>query len=124
MATLLIVDDDAHQRLLYRETFEAEGHTVREARSANEALAEVRRGDLDAVVLDINMPGLDGLDTLAAIHNLQRGLPIVLNTAYAEYRDQYVSWIADAYVVKSSDLSELRAAVHAVRAAHGPDGSP
>jgi len=114
--TVLIVDDDDHQRLLYRETFADEGYDVLEARNATEALAEVRKGRADVVVLDINMPGVDGLDALAAIHGIDRRLPIVLNSAYAAYRDQYVSWIADAYVVKSSDLTELRAAVRDVLA--------
>jgi CheY-like chemotaxis protein len=111
---VLIVDDDDHQRLLYRETFEADGHHVLEADDASGALEMVRTRRPDVVVLDINMPGLDGLDTLAAIHALDRRLPIVLNTAYAAYREQYVSWIADAYVVKSSDLTELRDTVRDV----------
>jgi len=122
---VLIVDDDDHQRLLYRETFEADGHLVLEADGARAALELVRSGHPDVVVLDVNMPGLDGLDTLAAIHALDRRLPIVLNTAYAAYREQYVSWIADAYVVKSSDLTELRDTVRDVvaRRARGPGGA-
>lgn len=119
---VLIVDDDDNQRLLYRETFEADGYQVLEADGATAAIELVRRGQPDVVVLDVNMPGLDGLDTLAAIHALDRRLPIVLNTAYTAYREQYVSWIADAYVVKSSDLAELRATVRDVvaRRARGP----
>ena len=111
---VLIVDDDHNQRLLYRETFESDGHLVLEADGATAVIELVRTRHPDLVVLDINMPGLDGLDTLAAIHALDRRLPIVLNTAYAAYREQYVSWIADAYVVKSSDLTELRDTVRDV----------
>ena len=118
---VLIVDDDGNQRLLYRETFEADGHQVIEADDASGALEMVRTRRPDVVVLDINMPGLDGLDTLAAIHALDRRLPIVLNTAYAAYREQYVSWIADAYVVKSSDLTELRDTVRDVVARRARD---
>ena len=122
---VLIVDDDDNQRLLYRETCEADGHHVLEADDAAGALEMVRTRHPDVVVLDINMPGQDGLDTLASIHALDRRLPIVLNTAYAAYREQYVSWIADAYVVKSSDLTELRNTVRDVvaRRARGP-GAP
>lgn len=116
--TVLIIEDDDHQRLLYRETFEDDGYAVVEARSANEGLALIRAQRPDVVVLDINMPGFDGLDTLAAIHAVDRTLPIVLNTAYAAYRDRYVSWIADAYVVKSSDVGELRDTVRGVLARH------
>jgi DNA-binding response OmpR family regulator len=119
---VLIVDDDDNQRLLYRETFEADGHEVLEADGGAAAIELVRGGTPDVVVLDVNMPGLDGLDTLAAIHALDRRLPIVLNTAYTAYREHYVSWIADAYIVKSSDLTELRETVRDVvaRRARGP----
>lgn len=125
--TVLIVDDDHHQRLLYRETFEADGYRVLEAANATAALEHVRAGGPDVVVLDVNMPGIDGIDTLTAIHGMNRRLPIVLNTAYAAYREHYVSWIADAYVVKSSDLSELKHAVRDVlqkRAAGGGTPAP
>ena len=114
MPRILIVEDDDHQRLLYREQFEGEGYEVLEARDGQEALACIRTSAPDAVVLDINMPGVDGLHTLARIHDLNRGLPVILNSAYAVYKDQFVSWIADAYVTKSSNTAELKDAVRAV----------
>jgi CheY-like chemotaxis protein len=114
MTRILIVDDDDRQRLLYREQFEDGGFEVFEARDGREALVCIDRQQPDAVVLDINMPGMDGLDTLARIHDRHRRLPVVLNSAYATYRDQFVSWIADAYVTKSSDPSELLDAVRGV----------
>ena len=87
-----------------------------EAGSGRAAIAAVDREDVQAVILDVNMPDMDGLDALASIHDRNSRLPIILNTAYAAYRDQYVAWIADAYVVKSSNLDELRAAVNGVLA--------
>lgn len=116
MARILIVEDDDHQRLLYREQFEAEGYEVLEACDGREALACIRANLPDAVVLDINMPGIDGLQTLMRIHDLSRGLPVILNSAYAAYREQFVSWIADAYVTKSSNTAELSDAVRTVLA--------
>jgi CheY-like chemotaxis protein len=114
MTRILIVDDDDHQRLLYREEFEDDGFEVVEARDGREALACIERQCPDAVVLDINMPGMDGLHTLTRIHDLNRRLPVILNSAYAAYQDQFVSWIADAYVTKSSDPRALRRAVRDV----------
>ena len=111
MARILIVDDDDNQRLLYRELFEEEGYEVAEAGDGYAALAYVARDPPDAVILDINMPGIDGLQTLARIHDLNRHVPVILHSAYATYQDQFVSWIADAYVTKSSNLDDL---VHAV----------
>jgi len=124
MATILIVDDDDHQRLLYREELERKGHTVLEARSGKEAVGAVMREPPDAVVLDINMPGMDGVETLARLHNLNHRLPIVLNSAYATYRNQFVTWIADAYVVKSSNLEELSRTVQSVLAQRGSPSPP
>ena len=114
MTRILIVEDDDNQRLLYREDFQDHGYEVFEARDGTEALTAIERHAPDAVVLDINMPGLDGLSTLTRIHERHRRLPVVLNSAYSAYRDQYVSWIADAYVTKSSNSDELREAVRAV----------
>ncbi len=116
MARILIVDDDDNQRLLYRELFEDAGYEVVEARDGREAVARVVSDAPDAVVLDINMPGMDGLHTLLRIHELNRTLPVVLNSAYAIYKDQFISWIADAYVTKSSNTAELKQAVQSLLA--------
>jgi CheY-like chemotaxis protein len=116
MARILIVDDDDNQRLLYRELFEDAGYEVVEARDGREAVARVVSHAPDAVVLDINMPGMDGLHTLVRIHELNRTLPVVLNSAYAVYKDQFISWIADAYVTKSSNTAELKETVQSLLA--------
>ena len=116
MPRILIVDDDDNQRLLYREFFEDEGYEVADARNGQDALACIEHDLPDVVVLDINMPGMDGLQTLARIHDLNRHLPVILHSAYAAYKDQFVSWIADAYVTKSSNPDDLIQAVGAVLA--------
>lgn len=108
MATVLVVDDDEHQRLLYQEEFELEGYDVLLASSGPEAVATVADRDVDVVVLDIAMPGMDGVETLSKILDLDRQLPVILNTAYSSYKDDFMTWAADAYVTKSSDLSTLK----------------
>ena len=114
MMRILLVEDDDNQRLFYREDFQDHGYEVVEARDGAEALHAIDRHAPDAVVLDINMAGLDGLSTLTRIHDRHRRLPVVLNSAYAAYRDQFVSWIADAYVTKSSNPAVLRDTVRSV----------
>jgi CheY-like chemotaxis protein len=116
MVRILIVEDDDNQRLLYRETFEDAGYEVLEAQNGREAVTRIERDPPDAVVLDINMPGMDGLQTLVRIHDLNPRMPVVLNSAYAAYREQFVSWIADAYVTKSSNPDELKDTVRTVLA--------
>lgn len=114
MPRILLVEDDENQRLLYREAFQDDGYEVLEAVDARGALRCIEDQPLDVVVLDIHMPGMDGLHTLARIHDLNHKLPVILNSAYAAYKEQFVSWIADAYVTKSSNLADLKGAVRGV----------
>lgn len=108
MPTVLIADDDQHQRLLYREELAFEGYEVVEAADGPEAIAIVQAGGIDMVVLDIAMPGMDGVAAMSRILDIDNKLPVLLNTAYSSYKDDFMTWAADAYVVKSSDLSELK----------------
>ncbi|MFI5281465.1 MAG: response regulator [Gemmatimonadales bacterium] len=124
MLRVLVVDDNENQRLLYREELEDAGYEVSEAGDGSQALHRIDERPPDAVILDINMPGRDGLETLARIHDRHRRIPVVLNSAYPIYKTQFVSWIADAYVTKSSNLGELRAALRDVLIARGADPGP
>jgi two-component system, response regulator, stage 0 sporulation protein F len=111
MKTILIVDDDDAIRLLIEMELAEEGYRVLTASNAKEALDMVQSTDLDLVILDIRMPGMDGLEALPRILGLKEGLKVILNTAYSQYQESFMSWAADAYVIKSSDLSELKAKV-------------
>lgn len=108
---ILVVDDEPSIGRLYREELEDEGYEVRVASSGREALDVLDGFDPHVVTLDIKMPGMDGIETLRAIKERRRTLPVILCTAYGEYRDDFGSWACDAYVVKSSDLDELKAVV-------------
>jgi DNA-binding response OmpR family regulator len=68
------------------------------------------------VVLDIAMPGMDGVEALGRILSQDNRLPVILHTAYATYKDNFMTWSADAYVVKSSDRSELKIEIERVLA--------
>ena len=116
MPTILIVEDDEHQQLLYSEELKEEGYDVVVATSGQEALATIERVEPDLVVLDIAMPGMDGIEALGRLLSQNNQLPVVLHTAYATYKDNFMTWSADAYVVKSSDLSELKAEIERVLA--------
>lgn len=109
--TILVVEDDTNQRALYEEELSDEGYNILTAGDGKEALAQVARQKPDLIVLDVNMPVMDGLDTLARLLESDAKIPVILNTAYASYRESFASWSADAYVVKSSNLDELKATV-------------
>jgi two-component system response regulator (stage 0 sporulation protein F) len=111
MKTILVVDDDEGIRILLKEELEDEGYLVKMATNARDALKIIDSEPLDLVILDIRMPGMDGLEALPRILGLKEGLPVILNTAYTQYQESFMSWAADAYVVKSSDLTELKAKV-------------
>lgn len=108
MPVVLIVDDDDNQRLLYSEELRYEGYEIRQADCGQDAIKAVEEGGVDVVVLDIAMPGMDGIETLGRILDIDSQIPVVLNTAYSSYKDNFMTWAADAYVVKSSDLSGLK----------------
>ena len=111
MKKILIVEDERSLRLLYQQQLARDGYTVLTAANAPEGLALVDAENPDLVVLDIRMPGIDGLDAMSRILERHPRMKVVLNSAYSSYKDNFMSWAADAYVVKSSDLSELRSTV-------------
>ena len=120
MAKILFVDDEKNVRLMYEKVFTQEGYEVLTAESGERAL-EILRQDpsVDLVVLDIKMKGMSGLEAMQQILKEHPGLPVILSTAYSSYQEDFTSWLADAYVVKSPDLSELKAAIREVLKKHG-----
>ena len=114
MSTLLIVDDEKNILRLYQREFAEEGYEVLTASSGKEALERLKVRSVDLVILDIFMPGMDGLETLKQIMETTSNPPIILNSAYTYFKDDFLTWAAKAYVVKSSDVSELKAKVREV----------
>ena len=107
MSRIQVVDEDENQRLLYRQELELAGYTVEKAANGPQAIDRVSRGGIDLVVLDIAMPGMDGIEVLGRVLDIDRQLPVILNTAYSSYKEDFMTWAAESYVTKSGDLSEL-----------------
>lgn len=105
---ILIVEDEVNQGLMYEQELTDEGYVVDVANSGKSALEMVDNAAYDLVVMDIGMPEMDGLETLGRMLGRDNKLPVILNTAYPSYKDNFMSWAADAYVIKSSDLTELK----------------
>ena len=111
MKTILVVDDDDSIRRLIELELKDDGYEVLTAANAQDALKLVQTEPLDLVILDIRMPGMDGLEALPRILGLKEGLKVILNSAYSQYQESFMSWAADAYIIKSADLTELKAKV-------------
>ncbi len=108
---VLIVDDEESIHLVYREELEEEGYQVLSALDGPTALELVEKERPDVVVLDINMPGMDGLEVLRKIKEKYPTLPVILCSAYPEFKQDLSSWASDDYIVKSYDLGELKASL-------------
>ena len=122
MKTILIADDDRNLSLLYEEELTDEGYRVEVVNDAKSAIARVEEAPPDLLVLDIRMPGMDGIEALSHILGRNNKLPVILNTAYSNYKDNFMTWAADAYVVKSSDLTELKDTIREVLERRADDG--
>lgn len=119
MARLLLVDDERDLRTLYAEELSDEGHEVKTAGTRAEALELLNRFHFDLLILDIQLDKESGLDLLQQLVGEKRDLPVILCTAFGSYRDDFTSWFADSYVVKSSDFSDLKREVHHILARRG-----
>jgi DNA-binding response OmpR family regulator len=111
MKRILLIDDEAIHRLLYRQEFEAEGYKILEACCCETARAQLGDGEIDLVILDILLPDGSCFELLEQIILKRRNLPVIINTAYDAFRFDFKTWAADAFVVKSSDLTELKSKV-------------
>jgi DNA-binding response OmpR family regulator len=108
MKKILVVDDEPGIRRLYSSELEDEGYAVRLASDGEEAKKIVGTEDVDLVILDIKMEKEDGLSALSQIKQMRRDLPVILNSAYPTFKSDFKSWLADFYVVKSSNLDQLK----------------
>ncbi len=105
---ILLVDDDKHIRLIFKEKLEEEGYLIDLAPDGFEALEKLKGQRFDLVVLDIKMPGMDGIETLNAIKKIDKDQPVILCSAYGEFKQDLLSWASDAYAIKSADARELK----------------
>jgi DNA-binding response OmpR family regulator len=106
---ILIVDDEEDIRSLYESELGGEGFRTHSVSSGEEALQYVEQNsDVDLVILDIKMAQMDGLKVLEELRSRKTTMPVILNSAYSTYKSNFNSWLADAYLVKSANLTELK----------------
>ena len=124
---ILLVDDDAQIRRVMRTTLAARGYEVSDAHSGEEALEKVRTLKFDLVLLDMNMPGMGGLEACRALRS-GSDLAIVMLTVRNSEKDKVAALDAgaDDYIVKPFSTPELLARIRAAlrRAPLAPDAGP
>lgn len=110
MKKILIVDDKAELRDLLEDELTDAGYEVVTADGGAEALKFLEESDygVNLVLLDIKMPDINGLDVLKKIKEKKKSLAVILLSAYHTYKQDFDSWAAEDYVVKSSDFTELK----------------
>ncbi len=111
MKSILIVEDEWNLRLLYSQELKAEGFEVVAVSDGTSAREQVRQRKFDLAIVDVKLEGESGLEVLREIMSADRHLRVILNSAYSSFMSDFTSWSADAYLVKSSDLSELKSKV-------------
>ena len=119
MKTILVVEDDKNQRLWYKQELEREGYNVVTAGDGTDCIKMVDDYLPDIIVMDIVMPKMDGLASMGKILSEHGKIPVIINTAYSCYKASFLSWPADAYITKSSDLEELKNTIKGILGENG-----
>ncbi len=120
MARILLVEDEENVCLLYRSELEAEGYEVLEAHDGKAAVRMALDYKPDLVIMDINLPEkMDGLEAMSRINGAGKNIPVIINTGYSQYRNNFLAWAADDYIVKSGDLAALKQSIERTLTARG-----
>ena len=107
--TVWIVDDDQSIRWVMKKTLERKSLLVNSFGDAEELLSELNKSTPDAIITDIRMPGMDGLELLKKIHSSNPGVPIIVTTAHSDL-DSAISayqYGAFEYLPKPFNLDDL-----------------
>jgi len=120
MTKILLVDDEENIRLLYSEELKDEGYEVAVASDGHGLIKRIEQESPDVVVLDIKMKEFNGLDLLQKIRAQFYNLPVIICSAYTSFKGELKTYAANDYVVKSSDLTELKNKIKRVLEEHIP----
>ncbi|MCP4634061.1 MAG: response regulator [candidate division Zixibacteria bacterium] len=109
MIKIMIIEDEVNLLNLYKDELEDEGYEVEAYSSGREGIKRMPAFSPDIVVLDIKLDnGGGGLEVLREMKSRKENLKVILNSAYSTFKNDFTTWMADAYIVKSSDLKELK----------------
>ena len=120
-ADILVVDDEAQIRRVLRSTLSSHGYVIREAATGEAAVEAVRKERPDLILLDVNMPGIGGIEAAREIREMSDA-PIIMLTVRNAERDKVIALDAgaDDYVVKPFGIEELLARIRAALRRYAP----
>lgn len=119
---LLIIEDDQELQKVLKKGLESQGFSVDVTGSGREGLELLDVNEYDLLLLDLNLPDIDGLEILSQIRNDGKNIPVIILSAHntLSYRVNGLDLGADDYLVKPFDFIELKSRIHAViRRAYG-----
>ena len=108
MTRILHIDKDDAIRFLYQDELTEEGYEVIGTSNCNGILDKIAKLNPNIIILEPKLPEVDGLDMLQSIRGTHYNIPVILCTAYAAFRYDSRSIAADYFVIKCSDLRELK----------------
>ena len=110
---ILIVDDEVMLKMLLKKVFIEEGYAVFCVSSGSSAIKNIKRKKFDLVLLDLEMPGIDGIETLEIIRKIDRNLSVILLSAHLtkDSIEKAVKLGISSYIEKSFKLDEIKFAV-------------
>lgn len=112
MKKILLVDDEENIRFVYEEELKEEGYAIISASNGLDGLKLFKSDKPDLVILDIQMPEMNGIEVLRRMKTIDSSVPVILSSAYPEFKQDLGAWASEEYVVKSSDLSRLKEVIH------------
>lgn len=116
MPQILLIEDQPNQRLLYEQELTDEGYEVFTAANGEEALELFNRCRPQLVIVDVLLPGMNGIEIMEKMLSADPNLAIIVHSAYSSPSHDFITWFARAYVVKSGDLQELKTQIRRVLA--------
>ncbi|HHO76283.1 MAG TPA: response regulator [Deltaproteobacteria bacterium] len=125
MKKILYVENDERLQFLIREELGSDNYEVITASNGKDALDILFNGgenSIDLIIMDIHMPKMDGMDTIGHILKSELDKPLIVYTGYSSYKEDALAMSADAYILKSHDLSELKETIHNLIGKHQGKG--
>jgi DNA-binding response OmpR family regulator len=111
MKDILLIEDEEVHRILYEAELSQMGCSIRLAENGNMALKMFNEQRPDLIILDVMMPGISFIAIIREIHIKDPSVPIIINTAYSLEKEDIDRLAIEKYIIKSSDLRELKNAV-------------